>query len=220
MQPKPHQQTLTALLLVAGLSSRFGAQNKLLANVAGTPMCAHALNMLINSSTDQILVVTGHQHESVKSALVKHCDLASTDDQKQDNQLLNPRVQFAHNPLFESGMASSIVTGITAAADAGAVIVCLGDMPGIDCNVINALHFAWQNNPEYNAFVPEHDGRHGNPVLLTKFYFESLLRLKGDVGARHLLKDNPLTVFPVQVASANIFKDVDNQSDLHDTDSI
>lgn len=195
---------LVSILLVAGSSKRFGADNKLLAHIDGTPICAHALQTLLNSSTDKILVVTGYQHELVQASLIEHCDLAKA----------KHRVQFVHNPLFENGMGSSIATGIRSINDAGAVIICLADMPNVSSDIVNTLHSAWRNNSGYDAIVPEFNGQRGNPVLLTQSTFVHLLKLKGDMGARHFLEDKAISVLYMPVDTQAVISDIDVQNDL------
>jgi len=195
---------LVSILLVAGSSRRFGTDNKLLAKIDGTPICAYALTTLLNSSTDKILVVTGYQHESVQATLIEYCDLA--------NSL--HRVQFVQNPLFKTGMGSSIATGIRSIDDAGAVIICLADMPDVSSDVINTLHSAWRNNSRYDAIVPEFNGQRGNPVLLAQSMFTRLLKLQGDTGARHILEDKEISVLTMPVNTQAVVSDIDVQNDL------
>lgn len=196
--------TLTSIFLAAGSSSRFGSDNKLLAKIDDTPMCALALQMLLNSSVNKILVVTGFEHELVETTLTEHCNLSAATD----------RVQFVHNPLYESGMGSSIAAGMKHVGSAGAVIACLSDMPGIPSDVIDTLISAWHNNPAYDAFVPTFQDRRGNPVLLTRRLFDQLSKLKGDMGARLILEQPTIDVLHVSVTSGAILHDVDSQSDL------
>lgn len=160
--------------------------------------------MLINSSTNNILVVTGYQHELVKSTLVKQCNLSVS----------NKRVQFVHNPQFETGMGSSVATGVSNSKDADAVLVCLADMPGINVDIVNALHSAWQSQSQFEAYLPEYRGRTGNPALLSSTLFSKLLTLNADSGARQIIKEHPVNVLNVPVHTDAIFKDVDVQSDL------
>ena len=194
-----------AILLCAGKSTRFGVDNKLLHELNGTPICSHALNNLLDSSVEQILVVTGHQPDQVISALKNHCDIGPT----------NKRVRFIHNPIFAKGMGHSIATAMGYVEDADTITVCLGDMPQIDGKLIDALHTTWQNNPNFLAVVPTTNGKRGNPVLLALGLFESLRTLTGDSGARHILAQIDELVLELPVGTDAIFMDIDIKSDIN-----
>jgi len=68
------------------------------------------------SRAKPVIVVTGHERERVEAALK------------------GLPVQFVHNPDFAVGLGGSVRTGIAAVpAAADGAIVCLGDMPQVDC---------------------------------------------------------------------------------------
>lgn len=60
---------LAAVLLAAGRSSRFGEENKLLANADGRPMVRAVAEMLQAPCIENVVVVTGHEAEAVQDAL-------------------------------------------------------------------------------------------------------------------------------------------------------
>ncbi len=196
---------LTSVLLVAGSSRRFGSGNKLLQNWKGLPLCVHALNSLIESQSDNILIVTGYQHELVQTALITHCEPAFT----------TRRVRVVHNHAFNDGMGSSIAFGMHQVDQStGAVLVCLGDMPNVSPEIINALIATWQENPDFLAYVPTFADERGNPVLLSSELFDELGKLTGDRGAKDLLTKNQRRVLPVPFTTEAIRFDIDAQSDL------
>jgi molybdenum cofactor cytidylyltransferase len=45
-------------------------------------------------------------------------------------------------------------------------------------------------------------GRRGNPVVLPRATFAAVLRLKGDVGARHVIESAGLDVVDVEIGAA------------------
>ena len=111
-----------AIVLAAGASQRFGADNKLLASIGGEPLVRRVVQALVRGGIADIVVVTGHERALIEAAL----DALP--------------VRFAHNENWASGMASSIVTGVSAlpAAVDGAFIVP-GDMPFLTAAVIERL---------------------------------------------------------------------------------
>jgi molybdenum cofactor cytidylyltransferase len=125
-------------------------------------------------------------------------------------------VEFAHNPDFAEGLATSLRAGIAAlpASVAGAVVL-LGDMPEIEASIVDALIAAFAATPGAEAAVALYGGRRGNPVLLGGALFPEIGRLKGDEGARALLQSlPPRRIAVVEVAEAGVTTDVDRPEDF------
>src|ERR671919_929991 len=87
---------IAALVLAAGQSRRMGQANKLLAPVDGGPMVAHAVDAMLASRADPVIVVTGHQADEVRMALGER------------------PVVWAHNPDYASGLSNSLAVGLAA----------------------------------------------------------------------------------------------------------
>ena len=85
---------MAAILLAAGESRRWGADNKLLAPVDGKPMVRVTAEAILKSTVRPVLVVTGHEADEVRSTL-------------QDLP-----VAFHHAPDFADGMSASLKIGI------------------------------------------------------------------------------------------------------------
>jgi CTP:molybdopterin cytidylyltransferase MocA len=77
------------------------------------------------------------------------------------------------------------IAAVPASAD-GAVI-CLGDMPQVDADLINKLIAAFAPEQGALAVVPTIQGKRGNPVLWSRRFFPDLMALEGDIGARNLI---------------------------------
>ena len=94
-------------------------------------------------------------------------------------------------------------------ADADGAIVCLGDMPQVDSQLIDRLIAAF--DPERGALVvvPTFDGRRGNPVVWSRRFFHDLMSIAGDIGARHLIGSYAEAVVEVPVAGEAALTDVD-----------
>ena len=119
-------------------------------------------------------------------------------------------VRLVNNPDYGEGLGSSLKAGITAVpADADGAIVCLGDMPQVDSQLIDRLIAAF--DPERGALVvvPTFDGRRGNPVVWSRRFFHDLMSIAGDIGARHLIGSYAEAVVEVPVAGEAALTDVD-----------
>ncbi len=192
-----------AILLAAGKASRFRAAGglattKLVETLGDKPLVRMAAEAALASKARPVVVVTGHARSAVEAALA---DLA---------------VEFAHNPKYATGLASSLRVGLSAMpADVVGALILLGDMPWIEARLIDGLIAGFQANPSALAAAPSHEGRRGNPVLLGRSLFEAAMRLRGDEGARRLigaLKAGELV--EVEAPGAGSIIDIDTPSDL------
>lgn len=190
-------QRIAAIVLAAGRSTRMGPLNKMLAEIGGKPLVRIAVEQALASRAKPVIVVTGHQHEQVEAALA------------------GLPVRFVHNPDYAEGLGTSLRTGIAAVpAEAGGAIVCLGDMPQVDSGLIDKLLAAF--DPEKGALivVPSIDGKRGNPVVWSRRFFNELMAISGDVGARHLIGQYAEVMTEVQLSGEAALTDVDTPESL------
>jgi molybdenum cofactor cytidylyltransferase len=193
MTPSPH---ITAIVLAAGRSTRMGAANKLLADIAGSPMARRVVQAALASRAWPVLVVTGHQAAEVRAAL------AGLD------------VAFVANPDYAAGLSTSLKAGIAVVpAAADGALVLLGDMPRVSSAHIDRLIEAFAAE-QGRIVVPVHQGRRGNPVLWPSAFFAEMLGLEGDAGARTLLAAYADHVREVDLGTDAIFADVDTPEAL------
>ncbi len=144
-------------------------RDKLVMSVKGVPLVRRVAQAVLASRADPVLVVTGPDGEAVRAAL--------------DRMPLG----YCINADSEAGLGASLAAGIAAAdPDLDGLLVCLGDMPEVKPATLDALIAAFDG--EAAAIVPVHEGRWGNPVLLSRRLWPELTALSGDEGARRVLK--------------------------------
>ena len=196
--------SVMALILAAGTSTRFGKDNKLLAQRHSRPVLSQVLEEVQHSAAGGALLVTGHDAGPIGEL----CDVQSNAHEMPVSQV--------HNPLYASGMASSLVRGVAelTARGADAALVCLGDMPDASRRVMDALIMAFRENPGKALYIPTFNGQRGNPVIIAASLFDSVLRLEGDVGARILARTFPDSVVEVPCEEPGVLLDIDTQDDL------
>jgi len=149
------------------------------------------------SKVQSVIVVTGHQADLVEQALQ------------------GLKVKFVRNPDFAGGLASSVKAGVAALpADADGAVICLGDMPMIDADLLDRLIEAFASDRGNLIVVPVCDNRRGNPVLWSRRFFDELMTLDGDIGARHLIARHSEAVAEVAVEGHGAFLDIDTPQAL------
>jgi molybdenum cofactor cytidylyltransferase len=170
-------------------------RNKLLELAGNKPIIVRAAETAIASGADPVIVVTGFEHRRIGEAL-RGLD-----------------VTLVHNPDFAQGLSTSLRAGVKAVpANLDGVLICLGDMPEVDFSVIHALIAAFTGPSA--ICVPVHRGSRGNPVLWGRCYFDEMMAITGDVGARSLMARHAEHVAEVEVGTSSIFADIDASADL------
>jgi molybdenum cofactor cytidylyltransferase len=193
----PRPPRVAALVLAAGQSRRMGPVNKLLAEVDGRPMVAHAVDAALASKAQPVVVVTGHEPERVRAALAGR------------------NVTFAHNALYAEGLSGSLRAGLDALpADIDGVVICLGDMPSVAASHIDRLIAAFDPAGGRTICVPTFNGKRGNPVLWARRYFAEMREVAGDVGARHLIGAHADEISEVAMADTSVLEDLDTPDAL------
>lgn len=191
---------ITALVLAAGLSRRFGADNKLTADVRGTTLIRRVVDAVLASSVRRVLVVTGPEGDDVRVALE---GLA---------------VSFAINPEPQAGLGRSLAVAVAGALAYGetpaGLMVVPGDMPGLDAALLARLMAAFADAGACRiAYLATETGAQRNPVIWPPTFYERLQRLTGDRGGKHLIADADAPVV-VRVGGEALFTDIDTPGDL------
>ena len=179
---------LVTVILAAGQARRMGegGPHKLLAEFRGVPLIRRSVMTAIGSHSASVIVVTGHRKSEIESAL------SGLD------------VTIAHNPDYASGMASSLATGFSVehARDADGILVMLADMPGVSSDDLDKLMAAFRQSGGQSIIRAVSRGKRGNPVILPKSLFDAVLRLEGDVGARHIIETSGVPVVDIDIGDA------------------
>ena len=189
--------SITAILLAAGSSRRFGSANKMLALLDGKPLVRHAAELLARIGFAELIVVTGPDADEVRAAL------AGLD------------VRFVHNARYLEGMGGSVATGIRAVATASmGALVSLGDMPRLDPALLRRLIETFERGGSDKIVFPSlPDGSQRNPVLWPRQLFAEVGALTGEQGAKAILRGHEAETIAVP-ASAEAFTDIDTPEDL------
>ena len=185
---------VSAILLAAGQSKRMGELKQLMPFGQST-IVEQAVDNLLGSAVDEVIVVVGYKAEDVIKAIAAK------------------PIKLAINPDYEQGMSTSIIAGLNLVhGRVQGVMLALGDQPLVNSQTINSLIEEFYNHDKGIA-VPTYQGSRGHPIIFAIKYKEKLLKLKGDVGGRQIIKDHPGDVLEVAVNSESIVADFDTTDD-------
>jgi molybdenum cofactor cytidylyltransferase len=198
MEPAGAESGISAVLLAAGSSRRFGAGSKLLADAGGRPLIAWAAAALAASRVREIIVVTGPDPGGIQTALAGF------------------PVRYAHNPDHLAGMGTSVAAGIGAvSAGARGALVCPGDMPGLTPHLIDRLIAVFEQHGGDRIIYPRTgEGRQGNPVLWPRRFFARLGALRGQSGGKALIEEHASEAVAVPAEGIAASLDIDTFEDL------
>ena len=188
---------IAAIVPAAGMSTRMG-RNKLLLAFKGKPLIAQAVDTLLQSEVDEVVVVIGHEADKVKA------------------ELQGRQVTIVENSNYGQGMSTSIRVGLGAVSSgARAIMIYLADQPLLEPEDVNRLTRAFAEARVHNKsiVVPFFRGQRGNPVILDASYKEAILDVVGEAGCKRVIKRNPDKVLVVEMETDHVVRDVDRIED-------
>ena len=170
--PPPGPPGLVGIVLAAGGGVRAGGPKGLRRLDDGTPWVEHAVSVLRDAGCSRLIVVTGAWAAAVAP-------------------LVPPGAETVDCPEWSTGLAASLRTGLTAAADdpaATAALLTLVDLPGMPASVAERVVRAGEIDAETlrRAVV---EGRPTHPVLIGRSHWAGVAALAdGDRGAGPYLR--------------------------------
>ena len=187
-------QTPCAVIPAAGRSSRMGTRNKLLLPLGGKTLIEHTLAPYLQIQDMAVFVVLGYQRERFERVLAPY------------------PVRLIHNPDHETGLASSLVRGVSAAGEnRSGYLFALGDMPLIQPATVRLLLDRFCGSQEPRIVLPTRGGCGGHPVIFSRHYFADLVALSGDRGAKSVIEAHAAEVVSVAVNDKGVLRDVDHE---------
>jgi molybdenum cofactor cytidylyltransferase len=182
-----------AIVLAAGASTRLGSPKQLL-TWGNHSLLEHAILNARAIFQDRVIVVLGANNEAIQTAV--NLDSVTT----------------VINADWQQGMATSIQAGIHALpASATAALIVLCDQPLINTHHLQNLLNHWQKSPSQIVASKYHQSV-GVPALFPAEFFEQLLMLKGDKGAKSLLLKYEANLLTVPMPEAEL--DIDSKGDF------
>jgi len=188
---------ISSILLVAGQSKRMQGENKLLKKYKKEYLINHILKSLIKSKVNKIIVVLGHENRKIKKIALK-----------------SKKITFVVNSQYLKGISTSIKCGLKKISKKNiGFLIVHADMPLVSKGIINILCAAIKNKNK-EIFVPVYKRKIGNPLAFKHSMLKFLIKIKGDKGAKRLIKSNKSKVQMVNVNSKSILIDFDQLKDF------
>jgi molybdenum cofactor cytidylyltransferase len=165
---------ISGLILGAGASQRFGEPKQLLP-FAGTTLLGWVVSQAQKATgLDELVVVLGRSADEIRSRV----DFGDA--------------QVVENRVFTEGCASSYRAGIAALdSRSEAMMIILGDQPGITPEIIDRLAAEWRRTEAPIALCAyegrKGQGRKGHPMIFARSFYDQLAALHGDKAAWKLV---------------------------------
>jgi len=190
----------TGIILAAGMSTRFGKPKQLL-RLKGKYLIEWVLDAVLNSHLENIILVLGYKNREIFEAI--------------SEKAYHPALQVVVNDRFSEGLSQSLLAGLRMVQKTfPSVMFLLGDQPMVDSRMINhLLDRFWESDKD--ICVPTFQEKRGNPTIFSRNLYNQLLDIKGDVGARNIIKEHPEHVLYVEIDNSLYFLDIDTEEDLY-----
>jgi molybdenum cofactor cytidylyltransferase len=170
-------------------------RQKLLLPLGGQPVIARVVDEVSRSAVDKVFVVVSPDGEPIRQTLAGR------------------PITFILNPNPETGMLGSVRCGLRALPPEGeAVLVVLGDQPGLTAQVVDLLLGTFRRGGG-RIVAPVWQGRRGHPVLVSLQFRDELLNSHDQSGLRGLLHQHSQDISLVEANTPAVLEDMDTPED-------
>ncbi len=122
------------------------------------------------------------------------------------------RAHIVRNETYGSGCASSLLAGLDAAGECDAIVMLLGDMPGVSPAIVDEVMAEWRRNPTWAA-VTDYRGELGHPFIFSAAAFDDLRQLHGDKAVWKIVDREPMTRVARIAVDEALPRDIDTWDD-------
>jgi CTP:molybdopterin cytidylyltransferase MocA len=164
-----------------------------------------AIRIAAESGASPVYVVLGANAGAISAGSAHLHSAISTE---HETRVEKPAVVL-ENENWQEGIASSIRTGVHAAAGAESILLMTCDQPTVTAAHLRLLLEAAKQT---SIAASSYAGRIGIPAVFPEKFFEELLQLRGDTGARPLLNKKTKEIITVPLADGEL--DIDTPEDL------
>jgi molybdenum cofactor cytidylyltransferase len=170
--PRPEEK-VAGVVLAAGASTRMGSLKQLLP-MGHETLIELVLGQILATRLDAVVLVLGHGAREIRAVLAP--------------RFADPRLHIVHNPRYGEGISTSIRAGIQAVEGThGHAMLFLADMPRVPAGLIDRLIDRHLTSGALISAIKA-EGRPSHPVVFRQRVYLELKHLKGDKGARDLVR--------------------------------
>jgi len=188
-RPSFTKDKICAIILAAGKGDYRGIPLQLLP-MGGLPLISRLTEVFLVSDIDDLIVVLGYQAEQVKK------------------KLADKDIKTVVNPNYKRGLSSSLRYGLRMVSqNTAAVMLTLGSRPFIKPEVVDTL-IATYKKREAPIVAPVYHQIRGHPVIFNASLIPELLKVRGNVGGREVIRRHREELTEVKVEDAGIFKKI------------
>lgn len=206
--PEARRTFVSAVLLAAGASTRFGSP-KLLAEVDGEPILRRITKTFCSGGMDEVLVVLpSNEGDGLQSSLRRSIE-----------DLAGP-FRCVENPRWRDGMFTSVKAGLRALDGRTThVAVSPADLPFLGEETLRTMVSAaacvtGEGNRGSTLLVPTRAGRRGHPLVFSASLVPRILAWGDDRRLSRLFEESDLSVRELEAFDEGILRDVDRREDL------
>ena len=189
---------ISAIFLAAGQSKRLKKENKLIKIYKKKPLVNHSLKSLIKSKIGKIIIVLGFEKNKVKKKIIK-----------------SKKIVFIFNRNYKKGISASIKYGLSKISKKNkGFIIVQSDMPFIKTKHINKICNSILKKKQL-VHALKFRNQVGNPIGFDISTLSKFKKIKGDYGAKFMVKRLKKQTNFIKVTSEKIFKDCDLKKDFN-----
>jgi len=167
----PARERVSAVILAAGKSQ------------------GHSIDGIVEMSeifsrtmVDEVILVLGYRAEAVKE------------------QVAGEKIRIVVNPDYEGGLSRSLRCGLRAVTgDTSAVFLALGNQGFIDSSLLDNLLQIYRHERS-SIVAPSRGGRHMHPLIFDRMLLPELLKVRGNVGGRDVIRRHEGEIRNVHIA--------------------
>lgn len=186
---------LAVLILAAGNSSRMGSPKQLL-KWKNTTLLQHSINS-VKAINDINILVLGANFEKIEPSII-------SDD-----------IIILQNKHWQKGLGNSIAAGVQyvkkSLPNVDNILIVLGDQPLINSDYLKKMIGIHKLNREKLICTMYEKGRLGVPAIFNNSFFEELMQLNDDKGAKNILQKYSDRMLSVH--GENLISDIDTIDD-------
>lgn len=162
---------IVGVVLGAGSSRRLGRPKQTLP-LGSSTVLGVTMDHTLASRLSRVVLVVGHESDAALDGI-------------------DPgRAEIAYNAQYGTGCASSLLAGLDRAGPCDAIMMILGDMPGVTTSTIDRVVTAWSAHAPPGA-IASYRGVLGHPLVFASRMFDELRMLHGDKAVWKIVDREP-----------------------------